>query len=69
MRRAHNKAIKYAKENGLIVSFDPNVRLPLFDDHEYLKNVIHEYIQYAGILKIVMKKLNLFLETKILKKI
>ncbi len=37
MRKAHNKAIKYAKENGLIVSFDPNVRLPLFDDHEYLK--------------------------------
>lgn len=52
MRRAHNKAIKYAKENGLIVSFDPNVKLPLFDDHEYLKNVIHEYIQYADILKI-----------------
>lgn len=52
MRRAHNKAIKYAKENGLIVSFDPNVRLPLFDDHEYLKNVIHEYIQYVDILKI-----------------
>lgn len=52
MRRAHNKAIKYTKENGLIVSFDPNVRLPLFDDHEYLKNVIHEYIQYADILKI-----------------
>ena len=52
MRRAHNKAIKYSKENGLIVSFDPNVRLPLFDDHEYLKNVIHEYIQYADILKI-----------------
>ncbi len=52
MRRAHNKAIKDAKENGLIVSFDPNVRLPLFDDHEYLKNVIHEYIQYADILKI-----------------
>ena len=52
MRKAYNKAIKYAKENGLIVSFDPNVRLPLFDDHEYLKNVIHEYIQYADILKI-----------------
>ncbi|WP_337546573.1 carbohydrate kinase [Holdemanella biformis] len=52
MRKAHNKAIKYSKENGLIVSFDPNVRLPLFDDHEYLKNVIHEYIQYADILKI-----------------
>lgn len=24
----------------------------MFSDHEYLKNVIHEYIQYADILKI-----------------
>ena len=52
MRKAHDKAIRYAKENGSIISFDPNVRLPLFSDHEYLKNVIHEYIQYADILKI-----------------
>lgn len=52
MRKAHDKAIHYAKESGSIISFDPNVRLPLFSDHEYLKNVIHEYIQYADILKI-----------------
>lgn len=52
MRKAHDKAIRYAKESGSIISFDPNVRLPLFSDHEYLKNVIHEYIQYADILKI-----------------
>ena len=52
MRKAHDKAIHYAKENGSIISFDPNVRLPLFSDHEYLKNIIHEYIQYADILKI-----------------
>ena len=26
--------------------------MPLFDDHEYIKNVIHDYIQYADILKI-----------------
>lgn len=52
MRKAHDKAIHYAKENGSIISFDPNVRLPLFSDHKYLKNVIHEYIQYADILKI-----------------
>lgn len=52
MRKAHDKAIRYAKESDSIISFDPNVRLPLFSDHEYLKNVIHEYIQYADILKI-----------------
>ena len=52
MRKTHDKAIRYAKESGSIISFDPNVRLPLFSDHEYLKNVIHEYIQYADILKI-----------------
>ncbi len=52
MRKAHDKAISYAKESGSIISFDPNVRLPLFSDHEYLKSIIHEYIQYADILKI-----------------
>lgn len=52
MRYAHDKAIKYAKENNVIVSFDPNVRLPLFNDHEYLKNIIHEYMKYADIVKI-----------------
>ena len=52
MKKAHDQALLIAKNQGLIVSFDPNVRLPLFDDHEYLKNVIIDYIQYADILKI-----------------
>lgn len=52
MRDAHDKALEIAKENGLIISFDPNVRLPLFDDHEYLKNTIRKYIDHADILKI-----------------
>ena len=52
MRQAHDRALKIAKEQGIVVSFDPNVRLPLFDDHEYLRKTINEYLKYADILKI-----------------
>lgn len=52
MKKAHDKAISYAKENNMLISFDPNVRLPLFEDHTYLKNVINEYLEYADIVKI-----------------
>lgn len=52
MRKAHDKALQLAKEKGLLISFDPNVRLPLFKDHKYLRDTIREYIQYADVLKI-----------------
>lgn len=58
MRYAHDRAIKYAKEHNVIVSFDPNVRLPLFNDHGYLKNIIHEYMKYADIIKISDEELS-----------
>ncbi len=52
MKKAHNRALELAKRKNLLVSFDPNVRLPLFDDHEYLRRTIHEYMHFADILKI-----------------
>lgn len=52
MKKAHDRAIELAKKKNLLVSFDPNVRLPLFDDHTYLRKTIHEYMHYADILKI-----------------
>ena len=52
MKEAHDQAIAFAKQNNIFVSFDPNVRLPLFDDHNYLKNVINEYLSKADIVKI-----------------
>lgn len=52
VRKAHNKAIKIAKEKNLIVSFDVNVRLSLWDDHDEYRKVINQYIGKANLLKI-----------------
>jgi fructokinase len=52
IRQAHDQALKYAKENELLISFDPNVRLPLWSDHDEYKRIINKYINYADILKI-----------------
>ncbi len=52
MKQAHKKAIALAKEQGAFISFDPNIRLPLWEDHEELKRTVNEFISYADILKI-----------------
>lgn len=52
MKYAHKTAIEYAKKAGAIISFDPNIRLPLWNDHEALKNTVLEFLPYADILKI-----------------
>ena len=43
MKDAHKKAIEYAKEAGAIISFDPNIRLPLWKNAEDLKAAILEF--------------------------
>ena len=52
MREAHKRSIDYAIEAGAIISFDPNVRLPLWSDHQALKTAILAYMPYADVLKI-----------------
>lgn len=52
MKYAHKTAIEYAKKAGSIISFDPNIRLPLWNDHKALKNTVLEFLPYADILKI-----------------
>lgn len=52
MKDAHLKAIDYARDNGALVSFDPNVRLPLWNSANELKDRIIEFIPKADILKI-----------------
>ncbi|MEG2935163.1 MAG: carbohydrate kinase [Clostridium sp.] len=52
MKYAHKKAIEYAIKKECIISFDPNVRLPLWEDNEAYKETIKEFIQYADVLKI-----------------
>lgn len=52
MKYAHKKAIEYAKKAGALISFDPNVRLPLWENHDALKQTILEFLPLADILKI-----------------
>lgn len=52
MKYAHVKAIRAAKARGGIISFDPNVRLPLWDDPQDCRKTILEFIPTAHIVKI-----------------
>ncbi|WP_078411863.1 carbohydrate kinase family protein [Priestia abyssalis] len=52
MKQAHRKAIQFVKEKGGIISFDPNVRLPLWNDPEECRTTILEFIPMAHLVKI-----------------
>lgn len=58
MKDAHIKAIEYAKENGALISFDPNVRLPLWENPDELRERILQFIPKAYILKISDEELS-----------
>ena len=49
---AHKKAIEFALENKSIISFDPNVKLPLWDSEESCRDAILEFLHLAHIVKI-----------------
>lgn len=51
-RNATKKAIKLAKDNSLIISFDPNIRESLWDDLNTAKEQMEYGMQYCDILKI-----------------
>ncbi|AKL92332.1 5-dehydro-2-deoxygluconokinase [Staphylococcus capitis subsp. capitis] len=52
MKQAHSKMIeKFEKANGTIV-FDPNVRLPLWEDPEACRQAILEFIPKANVVKV-----------------
>ena len=52
MKYAHKKAIEYAKNNNSIISFDPNVRLALWENEEDCKKAILEFLPLSDIVKI-----------------
>ena len=45
MREAHEVAIQYAEEAGMLISFDPNLRKPLWNDDEALYKAVHDLCQ------------------------
>ena len=52
MREAHKKAIEIALRKNMLVSFDPNIRLPLWKDKNKLREAVMEFMPLAHIVKI-----------------
>lgn len=52
MKQAHKKLLDLAIENKVLISFDPNLRLSLWNDDEGLKKSVQEFLPYADIIKI-----------------
>lgn len=52
MKDAHIRAINIARDNGMLISFDPNLRFPLWNDKELLRSRVNEFIPMSDIIKI-----------------
>ncbi|HBK69502.1 MAG TPA: carbohydrate kinase [Firmicutes bacterium] len=61
-------AAKFAKEKGLIVSYDPNYRPPLWNNITEAKTVIKSGLKYVDILKVSQEELELITGTNDLDK-
>ena len=51
-RSATLRAVEYARDRGLIISYDPNLRLALWPDEDTARTGMHIGLDYAHILKI-----------------
>jgi fructokinase len=56
-REATFTALTYARRNGAVISYDPNLRLPLWASAEAAKAGIFEGWQYAEIIKVSEEEL------------
>ena len=56
-RGATLHAVKMAKEKGILVSYDPNLRPPLWDSLKEAKQIIIDGLEYADILKVSNEEL------------
>ncbi|HEY0827150.1 MAG TPA: PfkB family carbohydrate kinase, partial [Bacilli bacterium] len=61
------KAVKFAKEKGKLISYDPNLRIPLWQDIKHAKRMILLGLQYADIVKISEEELEFITGIKDLK--
>ena len=51
-RIATQRAIAYAKEKGKLISYDPNLRLPLWDDKDFCRQQLLWGLSQADVVKI-----------------
>jgi fructokinase len=52
MKYAHQRAINIVKSKQGIISFDPNVRLPLWNNEQDCRNTILKFLPLANIVKV-----------------
>lgn len=52
VKEAHRRAIELAQQAGMMISFDPNVRLPLWESPAACRAAIQEFLPYANIVKL-----------------
>lgn len=52
MKDAHDQAIAFARNKGALISFDPNLRFPLWNDRQLLHDRVNDFIKNCDILKI-----------------
>ena len=64
VRKATKKAIATAKEAGLLISFDPNLRPPLWSSMELAKEQIAYGLEQCDLLKISEEELEFMTGTK-----
>lgn len=57
MREAHRRALERAGQVGAMVSFDPNLRFPLWKDTKELKAAVSEFLPAADIVKVAEEEL------------
>lgn len=57
-RTATMKAVKFAKQQGLLISYDPNLREPLWDSLDEAKVIISEDLHYDDVLKVSEEELH-----------
>ncbi|MCP3763770.1 carbohydrate kinase [Domibacillus sp. A3M-37] len=62
MKETHKKAIKEIRKKGGIISFDPNVRLPLWPNAEACQETIRRFIPLADIVKVSDEELSFITE-------
>lgn len=56
-RSATGQAVSHAKKNGLLLSYDPNLRLALWPDEDTARSIILDGMKQADILKISEEEL------------
>lgn len=56
-RSATLKALEIARKNGLLISYDPNLRLPLWESPDRAKEGINLGLRYAHIVKLSEEEL------------